>query len=149
MKLRHRTRLQKKRPMVVMFLLQALSKPWAVEFSRKILSLLKKVLFRGVIDGIFCSMTLLYINSTLSPPSHDIQSKPETNMTTLSVLLGQASIRNKKETIQEKKARKGLVKELRRARREERKNTRSAFRDEGIKQAKADINRARDKCIKL
>jgi len=70
-------------------------------------------------------------------------------MTTLTVLLSEASVRNKNESPAERKQRKSLVKELRKARREERKNTRVAFREEGIKQAKADINRARDTAIRL
>merc|ERR1712156_1135807 len=70
-------------------------------------------------------------------------------MTSLTVLLSEASVRNKNETPAERKQRKSLVKELRKARREERKNTRTAFREEGIKQAKADINRARDTAIRL
>merc|ERR1712187_53520 len=70
-------------------------------------------------------------------------------MTSLTVLLSEASVRNKNESPAERKQRKGLVKELRKARREERKNTRKAFREEGIKQAKADINRARDTAIRL
>lgn len=76
-------------------------------------------------------------------------SMPETNMTTLTQLMGQASIRNKKESLAEKKARKALVKELKRQRREEKKNTKAAFREEGIKQARADINRQNDKVIRL
>lgn len=70
-------------------------------------------------------------------------------MTTLTVLLSEASVRNKNESPAERKQRKSLVKELRKARREERKNTRMAFREEGIKQAKADINRSRDTAIRL
>lgn len=70
-------------------------------------------------------------------------------MTSLTVLLSEASVRNKNETPAERKQRKQLVKELRKARREERKNTRVAFREEGIKQAKADINRSRDTAIRL
>lgn len=70
-------------------------------------------------------------------------------MTSLTVLLSEASVRNKNETPAERKQRKQLVKELRKARREERKNTRTAFREEGIKQAKADINRSRDTAIRL
>merc|ERR1719454_2325258 len=78
-----------------------------------------------------------------------VESQAETNMTTLSMLMGQAALRNKKETLEEKKARKKLFKEIKRARREERKNTRAAFQEENVKQAKADINRQRDKCIRL
>lgn len=70
-------------------------------------------------------------------------------MTSLTVLLSEASVRNKNETPAERKQRKQLVKELRKARREERKNTRMAFREEGIKQAKAEINRSRDTAIRL
>jgi len=70
-------------------------------------------------------------------------------MTSLTVLLSEASVRNKTETPQERKQRKMMVRELRRARREERKNTRQAFREEGIKQAKSEINRQRDKAIRL
>ena len=70
-------------------------------------------------------------------------------MTTLTVLLSEASVRNKNESPAERKQRKSLVKELRKARREERKNTRMAFREEGSKQAKADINRSRDTAIRL
>lgn len=79
----------------------------------------------------------------------DENSIAETNKTTLTVLMAQASIRSKNESLEEKRQRKALVKEIKKARREERKNTRLAFREEGIKQAKAEINKRRDKALRL
>merc|ERR1712088_363265 len=76
--------------------------------------------------------------------SDDLNSIADSQMTRLTTLLSEVSMmRNKNETTEERKQRKSMIKELRKARCEDRKNTRQAFREENIKQAKAKINSQR------
>lgn len=80
----------------------------------------------------------------------EIDSIADSQMTRLTTLLSEVSMmRNKNESTEERKQRKSMIRELKKARREERKNTRQAFREENIKQAKARINSQRDTVIRL
>lgn len=59
---------------------------------------------------------------------------------TLTSRVSELSIRNKHETLDEKRARKNAFKEYKRERRLEKKATKNAFKDEQMKQEKNQIN---------
>lgn len=59
---------------------------------------------------------------------------------TLASRVSELSIRNKHETPEEKKARKGAFKEFKRERRIEKKANKNAFKEEKVRQEKVQIN---------
>ena len=68
----------------------------------------------------------------------------EDDLATVRSHISELSVRNKHETMDEKKARKAAVKEFRRARREERKANTEAFKEEKRKQEKNVINKLKN-----